>query len=60
MKTIIKLFTTSLLLALSMGFSSCGSDELEAVQPEIMFTDGDSFSTYGLNLRDYECYGSFH
>ena len=60
MKTIIKLFTTSLLLALSMGFSSCGSDELEAVQPEIMFSDGDSFSTYGLNLRDYECYGSFH
>lgn len=25
-----------------------------------MFIDGDSFSTYGLNFRDYECYGSFH
>ena len=59
MKT-IRLLVTSLLVALCAGFSSCGDDELEAVQPEIMFTDGDSFSTYGLNLRDYECYGSFH
>lgn len=42
MKT-IRLLVTSLLVALCAGFSSCGDDELEAVQPEIMFSDGDSF-----------------
>lgn len=55
----IRLLATSLLVALSMGFTSCGDDELDDFQPEVMFTDGDSFSTYGLNFRDYECYGSF-
>lgn len=63
----IRLLATSLLVALSMGVSSCGDDELDDFQteamstdPEVMFTYGDSFSTYGLNFRDYECYGSFH
>lgn len=56
----IRLFATLLLVALCTGLSSCGDDELEEFQPEVMFTDGDSFSTYGLNFRDYECYGSFH
>ena len=59
MKT-FRLLTASLLIAVCAGFSSCGDDELDDFQPEVMFTDGDSFSTYGLNFRDYECYGSFH
>ena len=58
MKT-FRLLTASLLIAVCAGFSSCGDDELDDFQPEVMFTDGDSFSTYGLNFRDYECYGSF-
>ena len=33
MKTIIRLFTTSLLVALSMEISSCGDNELESVPP---------------------------
>ena len=59
MKT-FRLLAALLLVAVCAGFSSCGDDELEEFQPEVMFTDGDSFSTYGLNFRDYECYGSFH
>lgn len=59
MKT-LRLLTASLLIAVCAGFSSCGDDKLDDFQPEVMFTDGDSFSTYGLNHRDYECYGSFH
>lgn len=55
----IRLLATSLLVALSMGFTSCGDDELDVIQYEISFGNGDSFSTYGLNLRDYECPGSF-
>ena len=27
---------------------------------EEMYTDGDSFSTYGLNIKNYECRGSYH
>ncbi len=54
----IGLLATSLLVALSMGVSSCGDDELDVIQYEISF-GGDLFSTYGLNLRDYECPGSF-
>lgn len=56
----IRLLATSLLVALSMGVSSCGDDELEELQMEEMYTDGDSFSTYGLNIKDYECRGSYH
>lgn len=55
----IRLLATSLLVALSMGFTSCGDDELDVIQYEISFGNGDLFSTYGLNLRDYECPGSF-
>ena len=58
MKT-FRLLAASLLIAVCAGFSSC-SEELEEHQTEVMFIDGDSFSTYGLNFRDYECYGSFH
>lgn len=57
---IFRLLAASLLIAVCAGFSSCGDDELEEFQTEIMSTNGDSFSTYGLNFRDYECYGSFH
>ena len=57
---IFRLLAASLLVAVCAGFSSCGDDELEEHQTEVMFIDGDSFSTYGLNFRDYECYGSFH
>lgn len=57
---IFRLLTASLLIAVCAGFSSCGDDELDDFQTEVMSTDGDSFSTYGLNFRDYECYGSFH
>lgn len=59
MKT-FKLLTASLLIAVCAGFSSCGDDELEELQMEEMYTDGDSFSTYGLNIKDYECRGSYH
>ncbi len=58
---IFRLLAASLLVAVCAGFSSCGDDELEEHQTEVMFIDGDSFFfTYGLNFRDYECYGSFH
>ena len=53
-----RLLATSLLVALSMGISSCGDDELEQVQMEEIYPNGDSFSTYGLNIMDYECRGS--
>ena len=59
MKT-FRLLTASLLIAVCAGFSSCGDDELEELQMEEMYTDGDSFSTYGLNIKDYECRGSYH
>lgn len=59
MKT-FRLLTASLLIAVCAGFSSCGDDELEKLQMEEMYTDGDSFSTYGLNIKDYECRGSYH
>lgn len=58
MKT-IRLLATSLLVALCAGFSSCGDDELD-LQSEEMYTNGDSFSTYGLNMKDYECRGSYY
>lgn len=57
---IFRLLAASLLVAVCVGFSSCGDDELEEHQLEVMFPNGDSFSTYGLNLRDYECYGSYY
>ena len=59
MKT-FRLFAASLLIAVCTGFSSCGDEELEVVQMEEMYTDGDSFSTYGLNIKNYECRGSYH
>ena len=59
MKT-FRLLTASLLIAVCAGFSSCGDDELEELQMEEMYTVGDSFSTYGLNIKDYECRGSYH
>lgn len=59
MKT-FRLLTASLLIAVCAGFSSCGDDELEELQMEEMYTDGDSFSTYGLIIKDYECRGSYH
>ena len=59
MKT-FRLLTALLLIAVCAGFSSCGDDELEELQMEEMYTDGDSFSTYGLNIKDYECRGSYH
>ena len=54
-----RLLATSLLVALSMGVSSCGDDELEVIQMEI-YPNGDSFSSYGLNVEDYECRGSYY
>ena len=59
MKT-FRLLTASLLIAVCAGFSSCGDDKLDDFQLEVMFPNGDSFSTYGLNLRDYECYDSYY
>lgn len=58
MKT-LRLLTTSLLIAVCAGFSSCGDEELEEFQLDEMYSTGDSFSTYGLNIKDYECRGSF-
>ena len=55
-----RLLATSLLVALSMGISSCGDDELEVIQMEEAYYYGDSFSTYGLNFMDYECRGSIY
>lgn len=59
MKT-LRLLTTSLLIAVCTGFSSCGDEELEEFQLDEMYSTGDSFSTYGLNIKDYECRGSFY
>lgn len=59
MKT-FRLLATSLLVALSMGLISCGDDELEQIQMEEIYPNGDSFSTYGLNFMDYECRGSYY
>lgn len=59
MKT-LRLLTTSLLIAVCAGFSSCGDEELEEFQLDEMYSTGDSFSTYGLNTKDYECRGSFY
>lgn len=59
MKT-LRLLTTSLLIAVCAGFSSCGDEELEEFQLDEMYSTGDSFSTYGLNIKDYECRGSFY
>lgn len=56
----IRLLATSLLVALSMGVSSCGDDELEEIQMDGLYNNGDSFSPYGLNIKDYECRGSFY
>ena len=57
---IFRLLTTSLLIAVCAGFSSCGDEELEEFQLDEMYSTGDSFSTYGLNIKDYECRGSFY
>lgn len=59
MKT-LRLLTASLLIAVCVGFSSCGDEELEEFQLDEMYSTGDSFSTYGLNIKDYECRGSFY
>lgn len=59
MKT-LRLLTASLLIAVCAGFSSCGNEELEEFQLDEMYSTGDSFSTYGLNIKDYECRGSFY
>ena len=59
MKT-LRLLTTSLLIAVCAGFSSCGDEELEEFQLDEMYSTGDSFSTYGLIIKDYECRGSFY
>ena len=59
MKT-LRLLTTSLLIAVCAGFSSCGDEELEEFQLDEMYSTGGSFSTYGLNIKDYECRGSFY
>ncbi len=55
-----RLLATSLLVASSMGFVSCGDDELEIIQMEEAYSNGDSFSTYGLNFMDYECRSSLY
>ena len=49
MKT-FRLLTASLLIAVCAGLGSCGDDKLDDFQLEVMFPNGDSFSTYGLNL----------
>ena len=57
---IFRLLTALLLIAVCAGFSSCGDEELEEFQLDEMYSTGDSFSTYGLNIKDYECRGSFY
>lgn len=52
-----RLLATSLLVALSMGFVSCGDDELEVIPIEI-YPNGDAFADYGLDVKDYDCRGS--
>ena len=54
-----RLLTTSLLVAVCVGFGSCEA-ELEEVPVEELYSNGDSFSTYGLNIKDYECRGSYY
>lgn len=56
----IRLLATLLLVAVCTVFISCGDNELEEIQMEEMYTNGDSFSTYGLNIKDYECRGSYY
>ncbi len=56
----IRLLATSLLVALSMGVNSCGGDEFEEIQMDELYNHGDSYSTYGLNMKDYECRGSYY
>lgn len=55
-----RLLAASLLVALSMGVSSCGDDEFEELQMDELYNHGDSYSTYGLNMKDYECRGSYY
>lgn len=57
---IIRQLEALLLVVICAGLNSCGDDEVMVVPPEIIFANGDSFSTYGLNLGDYECHGSYH
>ena len=52
-----RLLATFLLVALSMGFVSCGDDELEVIPIEI-YPNGDAFADYGLDVKDYDCRGS--
>lgn len=54
-----RLLATSLLVAVCVGFGSC-KEELEEVPVEELYNNGDSFSTYGLNIKDYECRGSYY
>lgn len=54
-----RLLATLLLVALSMGFSSCGDDELEVIPIQI-YPHGDAFADYGLDVKDYDCRGSNH
>lgn len=56
----IRLLAASLLVALSMGVNSCGGDEFEELQMDELYNHGDSYSTYGLNMKDYECRGSYY
>ena len=52
-----RLLAISLLVALNMGVSSCGDDELEVIPIEI-YPNGDAFADYGLDVKDYDCRGS--
>ena len=58
MKT-LRLLTASLLIAVCAGFSSCGDEELEEFQLDEMYSTGDSFSTYGLNIKTMNAEGLF-
>lgn len=55
-----RLLATLLLVAVCAGFSSCGGDEFEELQMDELYNHGDSYSTYGLNMKDYECRGSYY
>ena len=57
---IFRLLAASLLVAVCAGFSSCGGDEFEELQMDELYNHGDSYSTYGLNMKDYECRGSYY
>lgn len=58
----IRLLTVILLAVMCAGLISCGDDKLSVLQQEDVIPSGekDSFSTYGLDIRDYECTGYFH